>query len=90
MLAELLSELLDELSVELLLLLSTELLSETVDELVSVFDDEIVLLDELLVVEKTELSEAELFGKIPVLSELLQPAKIVVSISIVENAEKRL
>lgn len=90
MLAELLSVLLDELSVELLLLLSAELLSETVDELLSVFDDETVLLDELLVVEKDELSEAELFEKIPAPSELLQPAKIVVSISIAENAEKRL
>lgn len=82
MLAELLSELFDELS--------DELLSETVVELLSVFDEETSLLDELLVVEKDELSETELFEKIPELSELLQPAKIVVSISIAENAEKRL
>ena len=79
-------------------LVVTELLSvlsdELVVELLSVFDEETSLLDELLVVEETELDELseaeELPEKIPVLSELLQPARIAVSISIAENAEKRL
>lgn len=79
-----LSVLLDELS--------AELLSETVVELLSSFDDETSLLDDLLVVEETELDELseaeELPGKIPALSELLQPARIAVSIIIAENAEK--
>ena len=79
-------------------LVVTELLSvlsdEPVVELLSVFDEETSLLDELLVVEETELDELseveELPEKIPVFSELLQPARIAVSISIAENAEKRL
>ena len=88
------SELLSELLCELFEKLSAELLSETVVELLSFFDDETSLLDDLLIVEETvldELSEAEkLPGKIPALSELLQPARIAVSIIIAENAEKRL
>ena len=77
--------LLDELSVELF-----SLLSETIVELLSVCEDETVPVDVCVVVEEVELSAVELPEKIPALSELLQPVKIAVSISIAENAEKPL